>query len=157
VSARARWVGLLAAAAVVAVVATLARGGGGGGDGVEARVQAIAAELRCPVCQNLSVADSPSPLAREMRAEIEAQIAAGRTDAEIRAFFVERYGDWVLLSPPRRGLNLLPWLVPIGGVLVGAGVWVALARRRPADGTVGAPVDRARIDREVHALGEGDA
>jgi cytochrome c-type biogenesis protein CcmH len=92
-----------------------------------------------------------------MRDEIATQIAAGRTDAEIRAFFVDRYGEWVLLSPPRRGLNLLPWLVPIGGVLVGAGVWVALARRRPAVGPIGPPVDRGRIDREVHALGEGDA
>ena len=95
------------------------------------RVHAVAAGLRCPVCQNLSVADSPSRLAGEMRDEIAAQLRAGASDDEIRAYFVQRYGDWVLLEPPKRGLDLIPWLVPIVALLVGIGLWVALVRPRP--------------------------
>jgi cytochrome c-type biogenesis protein CcmH len=102
-----------------------------GGESVDARTQALAAGLRCPVCQNLSVADSPSQLAGEMRSEIADRLRAGASDDDIRAYFVQRYGEWVLLEPPRRGFDLIPWLVPIVGVLVGIGVWFTLVRRRP--------------------------
>ena len=78
-------------------------------------VQAIASQLRCVVCQNLSVADSPSEMAHQMRALIRERLAAGDRPAEVMAYFVQRYGDWVLLSPPARGLNLLLWLAPFGG------------------------------------------
>jgi cytochrome c-type biogenesis protein CcmH len=120
-------------AAVLVFAAALAVAGrsSGGGATIEDRTQAIAAGLRCPVCQNLSVADSPSQLAGEMRTEIADRLRAGATDAEIRAYFVQRYGEWVLLEPPRRGFDLIPWLVPIVGLLVGAGIWFALVRRRP--------------------------
>jgi cytochrome c-type biogenesis protein CcmH len=97
---------------------------------MDERVNEVASGLRCPVCQNLSVADSPSRLAGEMRSEIEAQLGAGRTPDEVRAFFVERYGEWVLLAPERGGLNLLPWMLPIAGLVVGVGVWFAAFRRR---------------------------
>ena len=123
--------GMVAAAAAVVVAAVIVAGGRGGAGGVEARAQTIAAGLRCPVCQNLSVADSPSRLAGEMRSEIEAQVRAGRADEEVRSFFVDRYGEWVLLEPTRSGLNLLPWALPIAAVIVGAGVWLAVVRRRP--------------------------
>jgi cytochrome c-type biogenesis protein CcmH len=121
---------LLGAVAVVALAAVLAPGGGGAGS-MDDRVREIASGLRCPVCQNLSVADSPSRLAREMRSEIEARLRAGDTPDEVRGFFVTRYGEWVLLAPTREGLNLLPWLVPIAGVFLGLAVWVLLLRRRP--------------------------
>ena len=130
---------LAGAAAVVAAAALIA---GGSNDGVRTtddRVQEVAAGLRCPVCQNLSVADSPSRLAGEMRAEIEAKLDAGETPEQIHAFFVDRYGEWVLLAPTKRGLNLLPWAVPIVGILAGAAVWFSLVRRRPAEGRP--PVD----------------
>jgi cytochrome c-type biogenesis protein CcmH len=122
----------LAAAVVVVVLAAVFAPGGRGGDTPDERVRDIASGLRCPVCQNLSVADSPSRLAGEMRSEIESQLEAGRTPDEVRAFFVERYGEWVLLAPTREGLNLLPWLVPVVGVVLGVGLWVHLLRRRPA-------------------------
>ena len=125
------WLALAAAVVVVALAAVFAPGGRGG-DTPDERVRDIASELRCPVCQNLSVADSPSRLAGEMRSEIESQLEAGRTPDEVRAFFVERYGEWVLLAPTREGLNLLPWLVPVVGVVLGVGLWVYLLRRRPA-------------------------
>jgi cytochrome c-type biogenesis protein CcmH len=120
------------AAVVVVALAAVFAPGGRGGDTPDERVRDIASGLRCPVCQNLSVADSPSRLAGEMRSEIESQLQAGRTPDEVRAFFVERYGEWVLLAPTREGLNLLPWLVPVVGVVLGVGLWVYLLRRRPA-------------------------
>lgn len=124
---------LLAGAVAVIVVAAFAAGGSdGGARTADDRVNEIAAGLRCPVCQNLSVADSPSRLAGEMRAEIAAKLGAGQTPDEIRAFFVDRYGEWVLLAPTKRGLNLLPWAVPVIGVLAGGAVWFALVRRRPS-------------------------
>ncbi len=125
------WVLLGGAVAVIVVAALVSGGSGDGARTTDDRVQEIASGLRCPVCQNLSVADSPSRLAGEMRDEIEAKLASGQTPDQIRAFFVDRYGEWVLLAPTTRGLNLLPWAVPVIGVLVGAGLWFALVRRRP--------------------------
>jgi cytochrome c-type biogenesis protein CcmH len=133
VSRTARTSLFLAGAVAVIVVAALAAGGSDDGVGTaDDRVHEIAAGLRCPVCQNLSVADSPSRLAGEMRAEIATKLAAGQTPEQIRGFFVERYGEWVLLAPTKEGLNLLPWAVPVVGVLAGAAVWYSLVRRRPA-------------------------
>src|SRR5439155_437257 len=78
----------------------------------EARAQAIAAQLRCPVCQNESVADSPSELAAQMRTLIRAKVAAGETDQQIVDYFVSKYGEWILLEPPRRGPLWIVWLAP---------------------------------------------
>lgn len=103
---------------------------------VDRRVDAVAAQLRCPVCQNLSVRDSPSDVAASLRARIRDLVLAGRSDAQIKAFFVARYGDWILLSPPRRGIGLAVWLAPL--LLLGAGLatvmvavrrWTARARQ----------------------------
>ena len=96
----------------------------------EERVAAIAATLRCPTCQALSVAASPSSIARGMRQIIGEQVDQGRSDDEVRAFFVDRYGPWILLSPPSSGTGAVVWLLPVA--LVGAGTAAALrfARRR---------------------------
>jgi cytochrome c-type biogenesis protein CcmH len=104
---------------------------GSGTPTLQERVQDIASGLRCPVCQNLSVADSPSQLAGEMRSEIAARLRAGASADEIDAYFVQRYGDWVLLEPPRSGFNWIPWLVPIVALVVGVVLWLTLVRRRP--------------------------
>src|SRR3989449_5657673 len=82
----------------------------------EETVHEVAAQLRCVVCQNLSVADSPSEMASQMRAIIRDRLAAGERPAAVRQYFVDRYGEWILLSPPRRGFNLLVWLVPLAAV-----------------------------------------
>jgi cytochrome c-type biogenesis protein CcmH len=144
---------LVAGAAVVIVAAGLLARGDREPATIEDRAQAIAAALRCPVCQNLSVADSPSRLAGEMRAEVEGQLRAGRTDDEVRAFFVARYGEWVLLEPR----SLPPFLVPIAAVLVGLGAWaVVIVRRRPrAERTAVTDAERRRIDGELRSLEEG--
>lgn len=146
---------LAGAAVVVAVALLLAPSPDPGPRTTDDRVQEIASGLRCPVCTNLSVADSPSRLAGEMRAEIAARTRSGETDDEIRAFFVDRYGEWVLLEPTRRGLNLLPWALPAVGVVVGVGVWAALVRRRPGrDDAAVSDADRSRIERELASLEE---
>jgi len=86
----------------------------------QARAQAIAAQLRCPVCQNESVADSPSELAAQMRTLIREKVAAGDTDQQIVDYFVSKYGEWILLEPPRRGLLWIVWLAPAVALLGGA-------------------------------------
>lgn len=146
---------LVVAVAVVGLAALVASGGSDEPRTLDDRAHEIASGLRCPVCQNLSVADSPSRLAGEMRAEIGSQLQAGRSSEQVRAFFVERYGEWVLLAPTRRGLNLVPWLVPIIGLLAGAAIWAWLVRRRVAsDGASATSSERSRIERELHGLEE---
>lgn len=95
----------------------------------EARAQVIAGQLRCPVCQNESVADSPSELAAQMRVLIREKIAAGETDRQILDYFVSRYGEWILLEPPRRGLLWLVWVAPATALLAGAYIGVTYFRR----------------------------
>lgn len=89
------------------------------------RIERITDELRCPVCQNLSVWDSPSPVAHGMRLRVRDLVRRGASDAEIRAYFVGRYGEWVLLRPPRRGIAMSVWLAP--AVLLGAGALAVAA------------------------------
>src|SRR5438552_13023143 len=83
------------------------------------RVDRITAELRCPVCQGLSVKDSPSETAREMRTLVERRVSEGKTDAEIEAEFRAAYGDWVFLSPPVLAWAGLVWLVPLAAPAAG--------------------------------------
>jgi len=145
------WLLVAGAAAVIVGAALLARGGGEPAT-VEDRAQAISAGLRCPVCQNLSVADSPSRLAGEMRAEVEGQLRAGRTDDEVRAFFVARYGEWVLLEPR----SLLPFVIPVAAVALGVGAWLLVVLRRPrAERTEVSDAERRRIDVDLRSLEEG--
>jgi cytochrome c-type biogenesis protein CcmH len=155
-SGRARaWLVVGGAAAVIGLAALLAPGESGAPTTLDDRVHEIASGLRCPVCQNLSVADSPSRLAGEMRTEIEAQLLAGRSPEQVREYFVERYGEWVLLAPPRRGLNLVPWLVPVVGVIAGVAIWLVLVRRRAAPaGQAVSSGERSRIERELRGLEE---
>lgn len=96
---------------------------------LELRVREIAEGLRCVVCQNLSVADSPSELAQQMRAVIREQLKEGKSPDQINAYFVSKYGDWVLLAPPRRGFSLLVWVLPFAVAAAGMALVLILARR----------------------------
>ncbi|HEY7362668.1 MAG TPA: cytochrome c-type biogenesis protein [Methylomirabilota bacterium] len=123
----------------------------------EEQVHTIATQLRCVVCQNLSVADSPSEMANQMRAVIRERLAAGQTPGEVVEYFVDKYGEWILLEPRRRGFTALVWLIPPLAVLIGLGVVTLLIvrwTRRPPAAPTPARLDPAmseRIRREMEA------
>ncbi len=118
-------------------------------------VHEVAAELRCVVCQNLSVADSPSEMAAQMRAIVRERLEAGETPAQVREYFVARYGEWILLAPRRAGFNLLVWGFPLAAMAVGFFIVALLLRRwtrRRRAAPAPPPVDAAmseRIRREL--------
>jgi cytochrome c-type biogenesis protein CcmH len=170
VSGRRRWslAELLVVLAVVAAAATLgavAASGHGRQQTRSEQVQQIASGLHCPICKDLSVADSPAPLAQQMRAQIEQQLAAGRSAQEVRAGFVAAYGDSVLMSPPRHGPARVAYYLPL--IVLGGGgiVAVFLLRRWRRQSTVdgsgadrdGAPLSAAQrlaVRRAVQRLRE---
>lgn len=84
---------------------------------LSSRVFDIARELRCPVCQGESAAESNADISVEMRRIIAEQLAQGKSEAEIKAYFVQRYGNWILYEPPRRGATLWVWFLPLIGML----------------------------------------
>jgi cytochrome c-type biogenesis protein CcmH len=114
----------------------------------------IGAQLRCVVCQNLSVADSPSEMAGQMRAVIKERLAGGERPEQVIAYFVDKYGEWILLSPRRRGFTALVWVAPVVAVAAGFGILALVLRRwtrRPV-APARPPVDpetRDRIRREM--------
>jgi cytochrome c-type biogenesis protein CcmH len=119
---------------------------------VEARLKSIAHELRCLVCQNQTIADSDAPLAVDLRQQTRRMIAEGRSDDEIRAYMVERYGDFVLYKPPFNAMTAVLWVGPAlliaGGFLL---LIVAMRRRRDAAQPAAPPLDANRR-REIEAL-----
>jgi cytochrome c-type biogenesis protein CcmH len=151
-----RWTGPIAIGmtiAFVALVAVLELRPGTSPSAAE-RSDRLAAELRCPDCQGLSVADSPTAAAREIRRQIDELVAGGATDAEVRAHFVERYGAWILLAPSAGITWLLPWVVGLAAVTA---LVVVLARRparmpRSTNSVTAAGADRRRVHEEVDAL-----
>jgi cytochrome c-type biogenesis protein CcmH len=109
---------------------------------LEARTSAVASQLRCPVCQGLSIQDSPSDLSQSMRAVVREQLAQGKTPEQVKAYFVSKYGEWILLAPAAHGFNLLAYSVPLLVVLGGgAGIVIAVRRwtRPPVEPTVASP------------------
>lgn len=96
---------------------------------LEARTTAVASTLRCPVCQGESIQDSPADLAQDMRALVREQLRAGRTPEEVKAYFVGRYGEWILLEPRMSGLNILLYVFPVVLVLGGLAFVVVLVRK----------------------------
>jgi cytochrome c-type biogenesis protein CcmH len=114
---------------------------------LEARTSAVASQLRCPICQGLSIQDSPSDLSQQMRSLVRDQLAAGKTPDEVKAYFVSKYGEWILLTPKPTGFNLVAYALPVGVVLIG-GLGIAFAVRKwtgagpeptPPDAAVDAP------------------
>jgi cytochrome c-type biogenesis protein CcmH len=142
------WTGrVLLLAAVIAVVIMLCAPRARAQDGaavptsnaeLEAQVRKLSAELRCPVCQGLSLADSPSELSREMKDVVRAQLAAGKSPDEVKEYFVGRYGEWILLEPKPHGWNLLVYALPLAVVLAGLGAVFYVARRWTTAGSAAA-------------------
>lgn len=132
----------LVGAALAATVGAASAATGGGDD--EQRYRALIHELRCLVCQNQSIAESNAPLAEDLREQVRAQIAAGKSDDEIIEFLTERYGDFVRYRPAFKGRTLLLWLGPfalLGGAASAAMLFMRRSRARPAP----APADAQRI------------
>ncbi|CAN5315144.1 hypothetical protein BH18GEM1_BH18GEM1_13670 [soil metagenome] len=121
----------------------------------ETRARTLEGELRCPVCRSQSIRQSRSFMAEDMKRRVRELVAAGRTDKEIRDHFVARYGEWILLTPPRGGFNLAAWL-PVFAVAAGA-IGLALAARRWSRTGAGRAVVEppvasrhlARLEREI--------
>lgn len=124
----------LALLVALAVVGLVRSAGADGPASAAEREHEIAASLRCPTCQGLSVADSSSPLSKSMRRIIGEQVAAGRSDDQVIGYFVDRYGEWVLLSPRADGRGWLVWALPVVAVLVGLVAAGQLVRRRRPGG-----------------------
>lgn len=95
------------------------------------RVHQLTARLRCPVCQAESVAESPSQSAQEITTQVRQQVGAGWTDAQIEQFYVQRYGSWILLDPPRSGGTALLWAIPLVAASVGLIALVSHLERSP--------------------------
>jgi cytochrome c-type biogenesis protein CcmH len=113
---------------IVLVLAGVGVTGLGASDPPDRQALAIASELRCPSCDGVSVADSPSPIARAIYGRITRELQQGRDPKQIKADLVASYGGWIVTVPSRRGLGVLPWLAPVA-VAAGAGVWLFLDAR----------------------------
>ena len=92
------------------------------------RIKALVDDLRCPTCQGLSVKDSEAGFSVSIRNKAEEMVREGYSDQEIRNFFVKRYGEWILRSPPKEGFKLFLWILPIGAILFG--MWMVLSKSR---------------------------
>jgi cytochrome c-type biogenesis protein CcmH len=117
------------------------------------RVEALAAQLRCPDCQALSVAESRTRAADAIRADIAERVAAGQGDDEIRDHFVATYGTWILLSP----LDPLAWLLPALVVLAAIAAfaaWLLRARSASAPAPEASPLDGSPPDRDAQRIRE---
>jgi cytochrome c-type biogenesis protein CcmH len=116
--------------------------------------QQVAGELRCPDCQGLSVADSPSGSAAEIRSQIDQLLAAGHSADQVRSHFVDRFGEWILLAPRAPIAWLLPGAVVLLG-LAGLSAWIWRGVARPSTGDLRLPptqADRDRVRAEAEQL-----
>ena len=124
--------------------------------GIDQQVREIAKTLRCTVCQTENIWESGAPLAHQMRDAIRERVKQGQSAEEIRAYFYSRYGDYIMMEPPKHGINWLIWLAPFlllfgGGALLWREIkgWVM---KTPAPQTPPAldETSRRRIERELH-------
>ncbi len=120
---------------------------------LEQRARDLSREIRCVVCQSQSVSDSDADIAKEMRALIREQMAAGKSDQEIRDYLVARYGDFVLFDPPFKASTYALWIGPFA-ILVLAGVGVGTFFRRraqePARARELSADEHNRVERLLH-------
>jgi cytochrome c-type biogenesis protein CcmH len=117
----------------------------------ESRYRGLLVTLRCLVCQNETLQDSDAPLAADLRAQIRARVARGESDADIRRYLTDRYGDFVLYKPPLQPNTWLLWGGPFLLLLTGLGVAFAFVRRsgrRAATADVDAEALRRLLEEE---------
>lgn len=116
---------------------------------LEERTSEVAALLRCPVCQGLSLNDSPSELSLQMRALVKEQLREGRSPEEVKAYFVSRYGEWVLLQPKARGINLIVYLAPFLLLIGGGALIVIMVRKWSAQSATTPARTEEEIEQEI--------
>jgi cytochrome c-type biogenesis protein CcmH len=132
----------------VASVVGAPRGTRLAGEALEAEAKRVSSVLRCPVCQGLSVADSPATMATNMRQQVRELVAAGFVEDQVLAYFEASYGEFVRLEPPLRGVNWLVWLAPAVGLGLGLAVVLRVLRGTRAAGVTAAGAGEAA---EAHA------
>jgi cytochrome c-type biogenesis protein CcmH len=120
----------------------------------EARARTLFRQVRCLVCQNESIDDSEAPLAADLRGVVRQQIAEGRSDAQVRTFLTDRYGEFVLFQPRFSAGNAALWLTPFAIVGVGGVLLLAFRRR---DRTLEPPLDEEEVERLALATHSGSA
>jgi cytochrome c-type biogenesis protein CcmH len=123
----------LAALAAFTLVASAAKMETPADAAFDVRLKKLESELRCLVCQNQTLADSNASLAEDLRREVRDLARSGKDDAEIRAYLVARYGDFVLYDPPLKRTTWLLWIGPFALLAGGAALWWTLLRRRERD------------------------
>jgi cytochrome c-type biogenesis protein CcmH len=97
---------------------------------LEARAREISRQVRCPVCQGESIDDSHAQISRDLRLIIRERLVAGDSDADVLAFLVARYGEFVLFDPPKSGMNLILWLAGPAMLLAGGAIALTAMRRQ---------------------------
>ena len=97
---------------------------------LEERARALGKQLRCLVCQNQSIDDSDADLAKDLRSIVRERLLAGDTDAEIEAYMVERYGDFILLKPPVKFSTYLLWAGPLVIFAAGVGIMFSVMKQQ---------------------------
>lgn len=140
-----RW---LSAVALLALLGALcAPGAPAQPSELERKVQRITEQLRCPTCQAVSVRDSEASFSRQIRSKVERMVEEGQSEEDIKAYFVSRYGEWILRAPKKEGLGLVLWLLPGAAVLLGGGLLglhlYRTARRKAAAGASGSAAAQA--------------
>jgi cytochrome c-type biogenesis protein CcmH len=122
------------------------------GDALDARLKHLEMQLRCLVCQNQTLADSNADLAGDLRKEVRELALAGKSDDEIRAYLVARYGDFVLYDPPLQGNTWLLWLGPFVLLASGGVLWWAVLRKRARTQVPERPETDAEVAARARAL-----
>jgi cytochrome c-type biogenesis protein CcmH len=115
----------------------------------ERRAIELAKQLRCPVCKGTAINASPATIAQQMYGELRRQVQLGASDDEVLRFFSDRYGETVLLNPPKQGINLIIWLGPLLVVVAGGGVLLLYLRNASQT-----PLPVASADELAHARAE---
>jgi len=97
----------------------------------ELEYREIAEQLRCPTCTGLSVLESDAPFSVQIKNEVMQQLGQGKTKTQILSFFTDRYGPWILRTPPKSGVNWLAWAIPVLILIIGPfAVWFFVWRNR---------------------------
>lgn len=117
---------------------------------LEQRTKEVSSHLRCPVCQGLSIQDSPSELSQQMKSVVRDMLREGKSEEEVKAYFVSKYGEWILLEPKPAGMNLAVYLAPFVLLLGGGALIVVMVRKW----TKAPPTSAPSSDDEAEALQE---